>query len=112
MAILRIEIKGNQARMDLWEEGAQGLLASAAWEDRRDLSRQLFARMETLLRRGRMSLEQVERVEFSCDSPYFPRRGKWQELQLEHLDGSGRCGFTAWQTGEIIAAVMNFALEK
>jgi len=112
MLEVKIKVRGNRAEIFLCDSSADKELSKTAWEDKRDLSAQLFAKMDALLRKEKATLKQVSKISFDCDSPYFARKEKWQDLHLENLDGTGKCGFTAWQTGEIIAKVMNFALEK
>mgnify|MGYP000872134733 CR=1 FL=1 len=109
---IRISITGNRAEMRLVGDDGLRVLGKSAWEDNRDLSSKIFLKMDALLSRSGVSFGKVRRVSFSCDSPYFSRKGRWQDMRLEDIDGTGRCGFTAWQTGEIVAEVMNFALEE
>ena len=107
---IKIQIRGVQAEISLRDSGEE--LGKMKWEDKRDLSSKFFQKMSALLRKCNISLRQVQQISFDCDSPYFARKEKWQDLRLENLDGTGKCGFTSWQTGEIIASVMNFALEN
>ncbi|MDD3005962.1 MAG: hypothetical protein PHX30_00030 [Candidatus Pacebacteria bacterium] len=109
---IKIQIKGAQAGLSLCDLDSGGELDKMEWEDKRDLSDKLFLKMDAMLCKQKIPLERVQKISFSCDSPYFARKEKWQELHLENIDGTGKCGFTAWQTGEIISKVMSFALEK
>lgn len=110
MLEIKIQIKGVQAELFLRDSGEE--LGKMKWEDKRDMSSKLFQKMDALLRKCDISLRQVKKISFDCDSPYFARKEKWQDLRLENLDGTGKCGFTAWQTGEIIAKVVDFAISK
>jgi hypothetical protein len=112
MMEIDIKITGNQAEMRLVSDDGVKVLGKIAWEDKRDLSSKLFEKMDMLLGRSGIPLRKIGKVSFVCDSPYFARKGRWQDMKLENIDGTGRCGFTAWQTGEIISKVMDFALEK
>jgi hypothetical protein len=105
----KLVINGNRARLSLREKGGSGELAFLAWEDRRDLADKFFAKLEQLLEKSGHCGSEVKSVDFACDSPYF---GDRKELKMENLDSTGRCGFTAWQTGEILAEVLNFARKK
>lgn len=108
---LNIEIGGTCVRLSLLDANGREV-ANAAWEDKRDLSTRLFQKAQSLLKRKKIPLRQLERVNFTCDSPYFARKGKWTDLTMEDIDSTGKCGFTTWQTGEIISGVVNFALKK
>jgi hypothetical protein len=112
MLEVKIKVQGNRAELSLYNLSADKELSKTLWEDKRDLSAQLFAKMDALLHKEKTTLKQVGKISFDCDSPYFARKEKWQELHLENFDGTGKCGFTAWQTGEVIARVINFALAK
>ncbi len=103
--VVRLEVRGRQASLELLAEDMA--LARARWEDRRDLSERFFVQLERLLRRCGRTRSAVARYEFDCDSPYFGR--PQAALALEELDSTGRCGFTAWQAGETLARVLNFA---
>lgn len=108
--LIKMEAVGRQVQLVLEEAGSHRMVAVARWEDRRDLSQKFFQKLEDLLVKNDLSVRDIGGMEFSCDSPYFARRGKWQEMRLEELDGTGKCGFTAWQTGEMIMKAMNFAV--
>lgn len=101
---VRLAVRGRQASLELLVEGA--VLARARWEDQRDLPERFFSQLEKLLRRCGRTRRAVARYEFDCDSPYFGRAGA---LALQELDSTGRCGFTAWQAGEALVGVLNFA---
>jgi len=107
---IRTEIKGNRVTLYLLDAGRE-VLGKTGWEDKRDLSAKLFGKIDFLLRRKKISLKDIKKFSFDCDSPYFAR-GKNAEIKMETFDSTGKCGFTAWQTGEIITKVMNFATEK
>jgi|GEM_PF-1658738 hypothetical protein len=108
---IKIAVKGNRAEMRLIGDDGLEVLDKSTWEDKRDLSSKFFSKMDALLKRNGVPLRKICKVVFICDSPYFSRRGRWQDMKLENVDSFGKCGFTAWQTGEIISEVMNFALK-
>ena len=101
-----LKIQGDLVTLSLLEKETS--IASVSWRDRRDISWKFFIKLEKLLARQGLAREDISRVDFSCDSPYFLRKNK--KLAMLDLDSSGKCGFTAWQTGEIIARTMNFAI--
>jgi hypothetical protein len=109
---IKIKIKGNLAELDLFDVQAGRVLGSLKWEDRRDLSDKLFLKINLLLKKKKAALKNVRRISFDCDSPYFQFTKRKQEIKMEDFDSAGKCGFTTWQTGEIIAKVLNFAKEK
>ncbi len=106
-----IMVTGNQAEVRLIGDDGR-VLGKSAWEDKRDLSSKLFIKLDALLGRSHIPPKKIGKVSFVCDSPYFARKGRWQDMRLENIDGTGLCGFTAWQTGEVISRVMDFALEE
>lgn len=107
---VRLKIKGNVAELILLNSKEPDKLAYSSWIDKRDLSRQFFLRLEKLLAKQGILASEIGKVKFYCDSPYFLRKEK--NLEIVELDSIGKCGFTAWQTGEIISRVMNFALDS
>lgn len=109
---IKISIYGNRAQLRLVEAGSDKTLGKAEWEDKRDLSQKLFQKIESLLQKRNLSVSDIRKFSFNCDSPYFSGGKRRRELKMEDFDSSGRCGFTAWQTGEIIVRTINFALEK
>jgi hypothetical protein len=106
---IKIEIKGNRAKLLLCDIDEKKNIAEVNWEDKRDLSDKLFVKINSLLKKKKVFLKDVRKVSFDCDSPYFVQSKKG-EIKMEDLDSTGKCGFTAWQTGEIISKVMNFAI--
>jgi len=108
---LKIDIDGLCVRLSLLDENGREV-ANTAWEDKRDLSAKIFPKMRALLGRKKLSIRSLEKISFRCDSPYFGRKGSWTQLTMEDIDSTGKCGFTTWQTGEIISEVMNFALKS
>lgn len=103
---IRLEVKGRAVALGLLGDGKT--LEAAHWEDRRDLPDRFFRQLERMLLRRKLSRRDIEGFDFSCDSPYFARNGA---IRMEELDSTGRCGFTAWQAGETLARVFNFAQE-
>lgn len=107
---VKLEVEGNRARLRLFDAGNGRLLASSEWEDRRDLADRYFRKLESLLAKHGLGKKDIARVDFDCDSPYFRGELAKAPLRMEQLNSTGKCGFTAWQTGETISKVMNFAL--
>ena len=108
---IKIEIKGTEASASLLDVISGKEVARSAWKDERNLSSEFFKRMNIILRKAKITLRDVEKVSFDCDSPYFGKKQKWEDMQMEKIDSTGKCGFTTWQTGGIIAETMNFALK-
>ena len=109
---MKIGIYGNRVQLQLVDAVLGRTLDKTEWEDKKDLSQKLFQKIESLLRRKKLDLKNISKFSFDCDSPYFSAEKKQGELKMEDIESSGKCGFTAWQTGEIIARAINFALEK
>lgn len=109
---MKISVYGNRAQLRLVDAESDETLEKTEWEDKRDLTQKLFQKIESLLRKREFSLKDIRKFNFDCDSPYFSGGKARGELKMENLDSSGKCGFTAWQTGEIIVRTINFALEK
>ena len=107
---VEMSVEGNRARLRLVEIGSGRLLARTEWEDRRDLADRYFRKLDSLLAKSGLGKGDIAGTTFDCDSPYFDKARATAELRMEQIDSTGKCGFTAWQTGEIISKVMNFAL--
>ncbi len=106
---LKIEIIGNKVSLSLLDEKKK-TTDELSWIDKRDLSEKLLKNIDSLLRRNGLSIDSIRGVDFYCDSPYFQKK---QELDIdENLSYKRRCGFTAWQIGEITARTLNFGLTK
>ena len=108
---IKIKIKGAEVSAALLDVISGKEVARSAWKDERNLSSELFKRMDIILRKAKITLKDVEKVSFDCDSPYFGKKQKWEDMRMEKIDSTGKCGFTTWQTGEVIAEVVNFALK-
>lgn len=105
-----IKVIGNWAEM-VWSDFKTGEeISISRWEDRRDLSDQILKKMYAVGKSRKIDSRQIARVNFTCDSPYAEMSQAPQTYNLAKVDATDRCGFTSWQTGNILAAVMNFAL--
>ena len=103
---LKIEIIGNKASVFLLD-GKRNIISKSAWIDKRDLSEKLLKKIDLLLRKNKLTIKDIEKVDFNCDSPYFEKNKK---IDLgENISSKNKCGFTAWQTGEIMAKILNFS---
>ena len=109
---VRINIEGQKVSLALFDIKDSKNIRKTKWIDRRSLSSELPLRLETSLRKSGLSISDIKHFDFICDSPYFDKNRKGDIIKLEEMDSSGKCGFTAWQTGEIFASVMNFALKE
>lgn len=108
---VRINIEGQKVSLTLFDIEDSKNIRKTKWVDRRSLSSELPLRLETALRKSGLAMSDVKNFDFVCDSPYFDKNRKDGIIRLEEMDSSGKCGFTAWQTGEIFTDVMNFALK-
>lgn len=85
------------------------------WTDSRDLSEKLLEKIDKLLKRNNLAAENISGSDFYCDSPYFRKSTRNKNfcspLYNKDLFSKGKCGFTAWQTGEITAKVLNFIIK-
>lgn len=106
---LKIEIIGNRASVFLLDEKRK-VISKSAWIDKRDLSEKLLSKIDFLLKKNNLSIKDISKVDFNCDSPYFEKNKK---INLEeNLSSKNKCVFTAWQTGEITAKILNLALPR
>lgn len=101
---LKIEVIGARASLMLFDK--KELKDSSSWTDDRDLAEKILGKIEALIIKNRISLKDISKVVFDCDSPYF----KKEKLGLEAMDSKGRCGFTSWQIGEITAKTLNYCI--
>lgn len=85
---LKIEIIGNVINLFLIDN--KKIIAESKWVDNRDLSEKILIKMDLLLKRKKVSLNNIYKFDFVS---------------------SGQCGFTARQIGEITAKVLNFGLK-
>jgi len=102
---IKIEVKGNKASIFLLGE-KNNIIAESNWIDERDLSKKLLRKIDLLLKKNNLSIKDISKVDFNCDSPYFGKNNK--AIKEESLSSKSRCGFTSWQIGEITAKVFNF----
>ena len=108
---IKTEIRGSRVVLSLLDVVNNNVLGKSEWEDEKNLSSKLFLEIDLLLKKNRVSLRKIKNFCFDCDSPYFIYDQKRGELNMEKIESVGRCGFTTWQTGEIISKTINFALE-
>ena len=102
---LRIEIIGNNASVFLVDKKIN-FISKLTWIDKRNLSEKLLVKIDLLLRKNKFTIKDIEKIDFKCDSPYFEKNKKIDPM--ENISSKNKCGFTAWQTGEIVAKVLNF----
>jgi hypothetical protein len=108
-AEISLHIRGREVRLAANESKSGRVLGEISWQDERDLADQFFSKLDVLLRRHRLPFVDVENFRFDCDSPYFDPSIRGKTLEMEDFDSTGLCGFTAWQTGEAITKVLDFA---
>ena len=83
--ILKIEIIENKISLFLRDDKKKNI-AKSEWIDKRDLSEKLLRKIDLLLKKKKISLNDISKFDFAS---------------------SGKCGFTARQIGEITAKVLN-----
>ncbi|MCK5084464.1 MAG: hypothetical protein KAQ64_02320 [Candidatus Pacebacteria bacterium] len=88
----------------------KNIISNSSWTDERNLSEKLLKKIDLLLRKNKLSIKDIEKVDFECDSPYF-RKNKKINFE-ETVSSKNKCGFTSWQIGEISAKVLNFAIDE
>ncbi len=86
--ILKIKITGNTINLFL-VDNKKKVVARSEWTDNRDLSEKLLGKIDLLLKKKKISLNDISRFDFTS---------------------SEKCGFTARQIGEITAKVLNFRI--
>jgi len=104
---VKINIIGRRVSLVLYDIKLQQEIYKTCWMDKKDIECRLLRQLKTALEKTALAISDIEHVSFNCDSPYFGKSGK---LKMEKIDSSDKCGFTAWQTGEIFAKVANFAI--
>lgn len=106
---IKIEIVGNKARVFLLDE-KNNIIFKSVWTDERDLSEKLLSKIDFLLKKNNLSIKDISKVDFNCDSPHFAAGDKHKKEPSSFLceNSKNKCGFTSWQTGEITAKVLNF----
>ena len=83
----------------------RNIISKSTWIDKRNLSERLLKKIDLLLEKNKLSVKDISRVDFECDSPYFEKSKK---IDLEEaVSSKNKCGFTSWQIGEITAKVLN-----
>jgi hypothetical protein len=107
---IKVLITGDWVELSLLKYETGEIVSVSRWQDQRNLSDELLSRISSICKRKKINLKNIREINFSCDCPYFTAKEKLSEAGLGVVDYSGRCGFTTWQTGEIITKVLNFAL--
>lgn len=107
---IRVNIIGDWVELTLVEYKTGNVVSTLRWQDKRDLSDKLLSNIANLLKKKGLTLNNITEIVFSCDSPYFSFEDRLVETEIMSEDSSKRCGFTAWQTGEIIAKTLNYVL--
>ncbi|MCK5724183.1 MAG: hypothetical protein KAI84_16750 [Gammaproteobacteria bacterium] len=85
---MKIKITGNTINLFL-VDNKKKVVARSEWTDNRDLSEKLLGKIDLLLKKKKISLNDISRFDFTS---------------------SEKCGFTARQIGEITAKVLNFRI--
>ena len=85
------------------------ITSKLVWIDKRNLSEKLLKKINLLLEKNKLSIKDIEKVDFECDSPYFEKNKKIDPEK--DISSKNKCGFTSWQIGEITAKVLNFAID-
>jgi len=83
--ILKIKIVENKISLLLVDNKKKNV-AKSEWTDKRDLSEKLLRKIDLLLKKKKVSLNDISKFDF-----------------ISH----GKCGFTTQQIGEITAKVLN-----
>ncbi len=104
---LKIKIIGNKASVSLLDR-KENIVSELTWTDKRNLSEKLLKKIDLLLEKNKLSIKNIKKVDFECDSPYFKENKK---IDLERLSSKNKCGFTSWQIGEVTAKVLNFVID-
>ena len=84
---LKIEIIDNKVSVLLLDR--RDIISKLTWIDNRDLSEKLLRKIDLLLKKKKVSLDNISKFDFTS---------------------SGKCGFTVRQIGEITAKVLNFRI--
>ncbi|MEA2097624.1 MAG: hypothetical protein U9P70_00910 [Patescibacteria group bacterium] len=101
---LKIEIISNKASVFLLDKKGN-IVSKLTWIDKRNLSEKLLKKIDLLLKKNKLSIKDIKKVDFECDSPYFKKNKK---IDFEEaISSKNKCGFTAWQIGEVTAKVLN-----
>lgn len=102
---LKISILGGKVGLFLQDrEGIE--ISKSTWTDRRDLSEKILVKIDLILAKNNLALSDIFDIDFNCDSPYFQ---KSKNIALnENLSSKDKCGFMAWQIGEVTTKVLNF----
>ncbi|MBW6440726.1 hypothetical protein K0B03_01685 [Patescibacteria group bacterium] len=107
---LKINIIADQVSLMLYDK-REVEVSKIVWIDQRDLSEKILVKIDKILKKNNITFSNLSGVEFDCDSPYFNRKEKKMSLD-ENLSSKNKCGFMAWQIGDITAKTMNLVLTK
>jgi len=109
---IKIKIIGTKASLFLLDKN-KCVIDELNWTDNRDLAEKILEKIKMLFSKNDISMKDISKVVFDCDSPYFEknRKNKTLKLELETENSKGKCGFTSWQIGEITAKTLNYCLE-
>ncbi len=106
---LKINIICDQVSLILKDKRGNDI-SKSFWTDKRDLSEKILVKIDKLLKNNNIPFSSLYRVDFSCDSPYFQKSKK---ISLnKNISSKNKCGFMAWQIGQITAKTMNLVLTK
>lgn len=108
---IKITIERRIVRLELCDD-AGNRIAKKSWTQERNISDKLIFEIGGMLKRRKIALKNVDNIAFDCDSPYFSGGDLNGSLKIENLDSTGKCGFTAWQAGEMISKALNFAIKE
>jgi len=112
---LKIEIKGSTVNLFLTKriKRKREIIDALEWKDRKNLSEKLLRKIDLLLKKNNLDINNISKTVFYCDSPYFLGKTKNKNwTALEQKNSRRKCGFTAWQIGEITSKTLNFVLRN
>ncbi|MCK5490780.1 MAG: hypothetical protein KAI67_02970 [Candidatus Pacebacteria bacterium] len=102
---LKILIIGNLVSLFLFDRKGNEI-SKNTWTDKRDLSEKILVKIDLMLAKNNLAISNIVDFDFDCDSPYF---NKSKKIELnENLSSENKCGFMAWQVGEISAKILSF----
>jgi hypothetical protein len=106
---LKIEVFGDKVSLFLADREGR-IISKSRWIDNRNLSEKLLVKIDSLLKRNGLTIDNILKVDFSCNSPYFSNFKNGNEIKLENVSSKNRCGFTSWQIGETTAKILSLSL--
>jgi len=102
---LKISIIGNLVNLFLFDRNGIEI-SKSVWTDERNLSEKILVKIDSLLKKSKLTISDIFDVDFNCDSPYF-QSSKKIDLN-ENLSSENKCGFMAWQVAEVSTKILNF----